>query len=139
MIVYEVIKDCSISYTTKGEDNGFALYKGDFFFIEPDFCWVKKESRFNHESPYSKKNMLVKIYYNKLVRFGDRPEDTKYEWTWINNINLIEPIINNNIFNDFDKVNPFTGSPVCKNVTSQWQREEKLNNLLNTQTNLLSL
>lgn len=139
MRVYEVIKDCSISYTTNGEDSGFALYKGDFFFIEPDFFWLKKENRLNHESPYSKKSMLVKIYHNKLVIFGDKPEDTKYEWTWINNINIIEPSINKLIFKDFDKPNPFTGSPVCKDVTDQWKREEKLNNLLNTQTNLLSL
>ena len=34
MIVYEVIKDCSISYTREGEDHGgFVLYKGDFFFV----------------------------------------------------------------------------------------------------------
>lgn len=132
MIVYEVIKDCSISYTSKGEDHGgFVLYKGDFFFIEPDFCWVKKESRLNHESAHSKESLLVKIYHNKLVCFGDKPEDTKHEWTWIENINLVAPIINKNITSDyFDKINPFTGTPPCKDVTSQWEREEKLNKLL---------
>lgn len=41
--------------------------------------------------------MLVKIYHKKLVTFGDKPLD----------------IINNIISKDFDKVNPFTGSPVC--------------------------
>ena len=137
MQVYEVIKDCSISYTREGEDHGgFVLYKGDFFFIEPDFCWVKKESRFNHESPYSKKTLLVKIYHNKLVCFGDKPEDSKHEWTWIENINLVHPVINNKIeFPFFDKMNPFTGTPPCKNVTSQWEREEKLNKLLTNKKN----
>lgn len=137
MQVYEVIKDCSISYTREGEDHGgFVLYKGDFFFIEPDFCWVKKESRFNHESPYSKKSLLVKIYHNKLVWFGDKVEDRKYEWTWIENINLVHPVINNKIeFPFFDKINPFTGTPPCKNVTSQWEREEKLNKLLTNKKN----
>jgi hypothetical protein len=132
MKVYEVIKDCSISYTIEGEDyGGFVLYKGDFFFIKHDFCWVKKESRFNHESPYSKKSLLVKIYHNKLVWFGDKAEDKKYEWTWIKNINLVDPLINKSIEPEyFDKINPFTGAPLCKDVTSQWEREEKLNKLL---------
>ena len=128
--VYEVIKDCSISYTRDGEDHdGFPLYKGDFFFIEHDFCWVKKESRFNYESPYSKKSLLVKIYHNKLVSF-DEKEDT-HEWTWIENINLVGPLINQGVEPEyFDKFSTFKGSPYCKNVTFQWQREEKLNKLL---------
>jgi hypothetical protein len=132
MKVYEVIKDCSISYTIEGEDyGGFVLYKGDFFFIKHDFCWVKKESRFNHESPYSKKSLLVKIYHNKLVWFGDKAEDKKYEWTWIKNINLVDPLINKSIEPEyFDKINPFTGAPLCKDVTSQWEREEKLSIIL---------
>ena len=132
MKVYEVIKDCSISYTSEGEDHGgFVLYKGDFFFIKHDFCWVKKESRFNHESPYSKKSLLVKIYHNKLVWFGDKAEDKKYEWTWIENINLVDPLINKSIKPEyFDKINPYTGTPPCKDVTSQWEREEKLSIIL---------
>jgi hypothetical protein len=147
MKVYEVIKDCTISYTSEGEDHGgFVLYKGDLFFIKPDFCWVKKESRLNHESPYSKKSLLVKIYHNKLVWFGDKVEDKKYEWTWIENINIIDPIIEMEVIGgasgisnygwekDFDKLtfwNTTTGQPVLKDVTSQWEREEKLNELLN--------
>ena len=68
-------------------------------------CWVKKESRLNHESAHSKESLLVKIYHNKLVCFSDKPEDTKHEWTWIENINLVAPIINKNITSDyFDKI-----------------------------------
>ena len=131
MMVYEVIKDCSISYTEKGEDNGFALYKGDFFFIEPDSCWIKREGSLIAPDSYSRQSKLVKIYHNKLLWFGDKPEDTKYEWTWVENINLVHPVINNKIeLEFFDKINPFTGTPPCKNVTFQWEREEKLNELL---------
>lgn len=129
--VYEVIKDCSISYTINGEDNGFVLYKGDFFFIEIGSCWVKKESRMNYESAYTRESRLLKIYHNKLVSFGYKPEDSVYEWTWVDNINLISPKINNTIpVEYFDKVNPIIGMPPCKNVTVQWERENKLN-LLN--------
>jgi hypothetical protein len=131
MKVYEVIKDCSISYTSGGEDHGGFVYKGDFFFIEHDFCWVKKESRFAHEPVYSSKSLLVKIYHNKLVCFGDKAEDKKYEWTWIKNINLVGPVINKNIEPEyFDKINPYAGTPLCKDVTSQWEREEKLSIIL---------
>lgn len=131
MIIYEVVKTCSISYTENGEDNGFALYPGDFFFIETDSCWVRKESRFHSEPVYSKQSKLVKIYHNKLVSFGDKPEDTVHEWTWIENINLINPVINNKIGVEFfDKINPFTGTPPCKNVTFQWNREEKLSQII---------
>ena len=131
MIVYEVIKDCSISYTEKGEDTGFVLYKEDFFFIEPDSCWVKREGTLVAPDSYSKQSRLIKIYHNKLVFFGDKTEDTKHEWTWIENINLVHPVINNKIeVESFDKINPFTGTPPSKNVTTQWEREEKLNKLL---------
>lgn len=139
MKVYEVLKDCSISYTKDGEDNGgFVLYKGDFFFIEKDFCWVKKESRFNHESAHSKESLLVKIYHNKLVSFGDTkfPIKPEYEWTWIENINLVAPTINKTIKSDyFDKIDPYTGITLCKDVTQQWERDEKLNTVLNIEKN----
>jgi len=137
MKVYEVIKDCSISYTNKGEEHGgFVLYKGDFFFIEPDFCWVKKQSKFTYELDYLKESMLVKIYHNKLIFFGDKREDTKYEWTWIENINIINPLINGKIHVDFfDKVSSIYGPPNCKDVTQQWKREEKLNKLLTNKKN----
>ena len=127
MKVYEIIKDCSISYTSNGEYDGFVLYKGDFIFIEPSFCWVRE----TFTASYTKESVLVKIYHNKLIHFSDNPEDTKYEWTWIENINLIHPVINKKIEVEFfDKMNPFTGSPPCKDVTFQWDREEKLNKLL---------
>ena len=66
-----------------------------------------------------------------MVSFGDKPEDTVHEWTWIENINLINPVINNKIGVEFfDKINPFTGTPPCKNVTFQWNREEKLSQII---------
>jgi hypothetical protein len=134
MIAYEVLRDCSISYTETGSDKGFVLYKGDYFFIEPDFAWVKKESRLKHESPYTKRDLLKSIYHNKLVWFGDNPEDTKYEWTWIKNINIIDPKIENSFaqFNisNCDKVNSLFGAPFIKDVTQQWEREIKLNEII---------
>lgn len=68
MKVYQVTKDCSISYTRQsGADTGFVLYVDDYFFIQHNAVWVKKESRLNHEPAFSKRNILLKIYHNKMV------------------------------------------------------------------------
>jgi hypothetical protein len=137
MKVYEVLakgnNSCWISYTDRGEDHGgFVLYEGDLIFIEHDFCWVKKESRLNYEPPYSKKDLLVKIYHNKLVSFGENSRDIKYEWTWIENINIVNPLINDKFeISDVIDPNPFTGRPLLKDVTLQWERENKLNKIIN--------
>lgn len=114
MKVYEVIKDCSISYTKNGEDSGFALYKGDYFFIKHNAVWVKKE-----------RNILLKIYHNKMIDL-----DGNKEWTLIDDINLIDPKINQIAIEDAIKFSPFYGQPICKDVTEQWLRDEKLNQLL---------
>lgn len=143
MIVYEVLRDCSISYTDRGEDHGgFVLYKGDYFFIEPDFAWIKKESISIYGTTYyNKKSLLKSIYHNKLVSFNDKTKDIKYEWTWIRDINIIDPIIRMELINgtsgfekDFDKLvywNTTTGQPVLKDVTQQWEREIKINEIIN--------
>lgn len=125
MKVYEVIKDCSISYTQNGEHSGFALYIGDYFFIKHDAVWVKKESRLNYEPAFSKRNILLKIYHNKMIDF-----DGNKEWTLIDDINLVDPKINQITIEDASKFNPFYGQPICKDVTEQWLRDEKLNQLL---------
>ena len=141
MIVYEVLRDCSISYTDRGEDHGgFVLYKGDYFFIEPDFAWIKKESISIYGTTYyNKKSLLKSIYHNKLVSFNDKTK--VYEWTWIRDINIIDPIIQMELINgtsgfekDFDKLvywNTTTGQPVLKDVTQQWEREIKINEIIN--------
>lgn len=129
--VYEVIRDCSITYTSDGMvDKQFVIYKGDFFFIDKDCCWVKNEgNRFNGDPLFFKKSKLLKIYYNRFVGFDDDGQN-KYEWTWENDINIIDPVINDNIHvEDFDKISPLYGQPYCKDVTLQWEREEKLNKI----------
>ena len=125
MKVYEVIKDCSITYTRNGEDNRFALYPGDYFFIKHDAVWVKKESRLNYEPAFSKSNVLVKIYYNKMIDL-----DGNKEWTLIDDINLVDPRINQITVEDACKFHPIYGQPVCKDITAQWDRDQKLNQLI---------
>lgn len=140
MKVYQVLKDCSISYTDKGEDASFFLQVGDYIFIEINTCWVRKQQKFAHERTYSKESILTKIYYKKLISFGDKPSDEIWEWTWIENINIVDPYIKIKehfvTVNYFDGRNPYTGAtPPCKDVTKQWERDEKLNTVLNIEKN----
>lgn len=135
MRAFEVLRECTISYTDNGEDSNFALYVGDFFFIEEFNFWIKKDQSFG-SSRYSKENfMLSKIYHKKLVSFSDNNTPIR-EWTFVNDINLIAPLISIGGFNikeleDFDKSSAWYGKPVCKDVTLQWSRENKINEIIN--------
>jgi hypothetical protein len=133
MRAFEVLRECTISYTENGEGSNFALYVGDFFFIEELSFWIKRDQAFSFSNTYSKSNfMLSKIYHNKLVSFDK--EQRIHEWTFVNDINLISPILsikgfNVNELNDFDKSTVWYGKPICKDVTLQWERENKLNKI----------
>jgi hypothetical protein len=125
MQVYQIIKNCSITYIDEnGVDVGFALYEGDYIFIEQNSYWVSS----NYQNYiYIKQSVLVKIYYNKMINFkGD------YEWTWIDNINIIDPRLNvksKDISNAYIIIDIFYND-LCKNVTVQWERNEKLKQLV---------
>jgi len=122
MIVYQVIKDCSISFIRDGRDVGFALYVGDYFFIQPDACWVKRDI---YDGEHVQVDLLLKIYHNKMVDL----EGTK-EWTWINDINLTDPKISRRSIKEVTLVNPIWGPPICKDVTLQWERDKKLSQVI---------
>ncbi len=123
MQVYQVIKNCSITYIENGQNVGFALFVGDYFFIDKCSHWV--QCRYTkHKDVYIKENVLVKIYYNKMINF-----DGDYKWTWVDNINIINPLLNvkiNNYNYDIISVNDFDNNESCKNITIQWERNEKL-------------
>jgi hypothetical protein len=128
MNVYKVINNCSISYTTDGEENGFALYPGDLFFIELDSCWVKEKIASGGSSMYlyKRRNKLVKIYYNKLL---PGLVDNTTKWTWVDNINLIDPKINRlDLYND---------SRFYKDITIQYNRNNNINKILNDKQELI--
>jgi len=130
MKVYEVIKDCTISYREADKidihgltpSNDFVLFKGDFIFIDVAGCPLTENGKF-----YKPVNRLCKIYYYKMV-------DTftgQKEWTWIENLDVIEPKINKRFDPEFASL--VTSSPVdnlrLKDVTVIWDRERKLNEI----------
>ncbi len=50
--------------------------------------------------------------------------DGDYKWTWVDNINIINPLL---VYKyDIISTNEFDNNEVCKNVTIQWERNEKL-------------
>jgi hypothetical protein len=122
MIVYQIIKSCSITYIEQaGMNIGFHLDVGDYVFIERDSHWIMNQHAFNGIE-YIKTSVLVKIYYNKMINL-----DGCYEWTWVENVNVTNPKINDGfrqLYVDSDAI-----SYVCKDVTIQWERNEKLKHI----------
>lgn len=121
MKVYEAIEVCTISYreydkidmTMACPANDFILYPGDFFFIE-SAGWVPTENgKF-----YREINKLTKIYHNKLIDF-----DGKKEWTWVNNLDVINPKV------DSKYLPQDVLHRKLKDVTQMWNREMKLKEL----------
>lgn len=122
MKVYQVIKDCSISFIKNGRDIGFVLYVGDYFFIQPDACWVKRDI---YEDDHVQVDLLLKIYHNKMINL-----DGTKEWTWVDDINITDPKINRKPIKEVAVVNPIWGPPICKDVTLQWERDQKLSQVI---------
>lgn len=127
MIVYEIIKSCSISFrdSRDNKSNDFCLNIGDYIFLSDETHWVMENYGNNWYEPipiksYIVVSMLKHIYYKKLINF-----DGDYEWTWIKNINIIDPRLNykNLIRTDYSKT-------YLNDVSIEWNRDEKINNLL---------
>lgn len=122
--VYEALKNCTVSFRENDNTaNDFILYEGDFIFIQKNIGWDRIQTGTSRWDKYRSVSMLTKIYHKKLVYFGDKPGDEKYEWTWID-ANILSPLINQVIsIDDYDEFLTNT----LKDVTIQWERENKLN------------
>ena len=121
MKVYESIKNCTVSYREYDKvdivgtcpSNDFVLYPGDIIFIESAGWTLTENSLY-----YREVNKLTKIYHNKLVDISNG----RKEWTWIDNLNVINPKI--------DKIIDIENAThLIKDVTKVWMREMKLKEL----------
>ncbi len=128
MKVFKALETCTISWRDpNGRANDFVLYEGDFFFIEENVGWLRKNDKIQNsmggfDNEYGSFDMLVKIYHNKMIDI-----DGNREWTWLHNLNLIEPLINSDIhISRWEKLCPNT----LEDVSISWDRDEKLNKLL---------
>ena len=138
MKVYESITACTVSYRKvyDGYNDGafdatdFVLYPGDVIFIEPG-GYLSNHSPSDNKRYYRSINKLTKIYHNKLVDVISG----RHEWTWINDINILDPKIDKKF--DPEQLCYTTSSGLnlpdssrLKDVTLEWVREEKLKELL---------
>jgi hypothetical protein len=122
MIVYEVIKSCSISFKKESNEREFGLNTGDLIFLLDEEFWLlnDKNSSMPWEEKYLSNIILKDIYYKKLIDFNG-----KYEWTWIKNINIINPRINGLSF-----IRKLHIDKHFRDVSVEWNRDKKINNLL---------
>jgi hypothetical protein len=122
MIVYQVIKDCVISFRCDKNSNEFCLNVGDYIFLSDEKYWIKATNKDDIRlDTYISLSLLKNIYYKKMVDFNG-----KYEWVWIKDINIINPMLNykNAINSDHSKI-------YLNDVSIVWNRDEKINNILN--------
>lgn len=91
MIVYQIIKDCVVSFREKQDRaTEICLYEGDFIFLSENKVYLRTDYD-HYESFY----LLTDIYYKKTILKnvnGQLEED--FIWTWEKNQNLINPVIN---------------------------------------------
>ena len=129
MKVFKVVETCTISWRDPiNRANDLVLYPGDFFFIEENMGWERKQTGTYNWDEYMSFDMLVKIYHRKLNAHKALKEDImEYNWTWLNDINLVSPAIDG-------EYNVRDWKEFCPNkledVSISWERDEKLNKLL---------
>jgi hypothetical protein len=119
MIVYQALRDFSLSYKKGDNERSFSIHIGDYIFIEDGF-WLYNFIDVFSKSNYSESFILKHIYYEKTI-WGN-PEEIEYEWDWIKDINIINPTI--------DGMNFKYSIGKLKDVTKQWERENKLNKII---------
>jgi hypothetical protein len=122
MIVYQVIKDCVISFRCDKNSNEFCLNVGDYIFLSDEKYWIKANDKDDIRlDTYISLSLLKNIYYKKMVDFNG-----KYEWVWIKDINIINPMLNYK-----NTINSNHGKIYLNDVSIVWNRDEKINNILN--------
>lgn len=119
MIVYQALRDFSISFKSNDNERPFAIHVDDYIFIEDGF-WMSNTLHVFNQSNYEKSLVLKHIYYKKTLWL--KPEEVKYEWEWIKNINIVNPTI--------DGMNFSYSLGKLKDVTKQWERQNKLRKLV---------
>jgi hypothetical protein len=128
MMCFEVLNCCSITFIEDGRNKGMVLDVGDIFFIDTECVWTHDTSN-PYNPTWSKKSILKKIYYNRV--FGFDGNDFQKEWTWINNINIVDPKISLLLYT-FSGDDLVSGrcNKYFRNITTEWNRDKKIEDLL---------
>jgi hypothetical protein len=123
MKVFKSVKTCTISYRDdNGRSTDFVLYPDDLFFIKENVGYVRIQTGSYSWDKYEPFDMLDKIYHNKMIDI-----DGNKEWTWLENLNLVSPIVDG-------KFNIRDWEEFCKDtlvdVSLSWNRDKKLKEIL---------
>lgn len=119
MKVYKVLEQCDVSYFEIRGNNKypvkFNLNVGDFIFLRivlSSSIWIS--------DPYKPIYLLDKIYYQRTLI------DMEKEWTWIQ-ADILDPNINGYNIEHYSQHGLYS---VVMDVTTKWQREYKINSIL---------
>lgn len=136
MIVYQIIKDCVVSFRENDKSTEICLHEGDFIFLSENKIYIKED--FNYNLGYYKFKsfyLLTDIYYKRTIITGLDEFDkikTDFIWTWEKNQNIINPVINRTqsvIFEIDGKIE--YANEFLKDVSVEWNRDKKINDLIN--------
>ena len=134
MKVFKAIKECTISYRdTDNRATDFCLNPGDFFFIKENAGWDRIQTGDSTWGDYRKFDMLTKIYYNELnIEKAMKENIMEYNFTWINDIDVIDPAINRKYgvssWDEWEK--EYSCKGLLEDVSLSWNRGEKLSKIL---------
>lgn len=120
------VESLSISNRKESKNDTISLYEGDLFFIDSMYYYA-----FNTTNDYSKLVLLKKIFYKKVTNFsGD------YTWTWINDINILDPIIdygrsiNHAKYRLAFSTQTLIDKDIIVDYTKEWNRENNIQTIL---------
>jgi hypothetical protein len=136
MIVYQIIKDCVVSFRENDKSTEICLHEGDFIFLSENKIYIKED--FNYNLGYYKFKsfyLLTDIYYKRTIITGLDEFDkiqTDFIWTWEKNQNIINPVINRIESIIFEKDGEIEyAKEFLKDVSVEWNRDKKINDLIN--------
>lgn len=124
------VKSLSISNRKETDDDLIVLYSGDYFFIDG-----QKYYAYNTVNSYSELYLLKKIFYKKTFLKKDSNGEIvdDYTWTWLNNINIINPQIVYGYAKYYltDKsIANLIEQEVLIDCTVEWNRENNIKTIL---------
>lgn len=135
MIVYQITKECVVSFRENSRSTEICLNEGDYIFLSENKVYLKKDFNYNSGSyHYESFYLLTDIYYKKTILTGVDEHNriqTDFIWTWEKNQNIINPVINRTQSVIFEKDGEIEyAKEFLKDVSVEWNRDKKINDLI---------
>jgi hypothetical protein len=132
MIVYQIIKECSVSYRDNTRGTSICLHEGDFIFLSGPIFSKKDGEWYDPKPVYEPLYLLTDIYYKRhhFKKVNDEVV-VDFTWTWENEQNIINPVINRtqSVIFEINGELEFA-EEFLKDVSINWNRDKMLEDLL---------